>query len=66
MKEFSITFGIGKQHSFTISYSGNHSKDQSSEVAGTSLLDILKGMTPSEKKAALQYLLKNAVEVEND
>ena len=66
MKEISITFGSGKQYSVTISYGGNHGKEQSAEVAGTSLLDILKGMTPSEKKAALQYLLKNAVEVEND
>jgi len=66
MKEVTVIFGREKQFAITIAIGETTKREKAAEVKGASLLDILNGLSLSEKKAALQYLLKNTAEVEND
>lgn len=66
MKEVRVIFGREKQFAITIAFGEPTKREKAAEVKGASLLDILNGLSLSEKKAALQYLLKNTAEVEND
>ena len=66
MKEVTVIFGREKQFAITVAFGEAPKREKAAEVKGASLLDILNGLSLSEKKAALQYLLKNTAEVEND